>query len=261
MRRANAETLTTLDGVERSLDAEDVVIADGTGAISLAGVMGGASTEVDDSTSDVEAASFDPLSRCSRLQPSPQAVERGEQTFRADCGFGAPGCGARSGAQLLVEIAGGRIEPVLTDIGEAARFPSVTMDFDLPDRIAGVQTRPDGTAARRLTQIGCTVRWMSTVAATDNWSSILPRGDPTWCSAPIWSKRCCGSKGSRRSVDFCRPLPVGAASPPRSVGGQSARPLRSPAMSKFFRRCSCPRESSTRGASTRTTRAERRRRC
>ena len=36
-------------------------------------------------------------------------------------------------AQLLVEIAGGRIEPVLTDIGEAARFPSVTMDFDLPD--------------------------------------------------------------------------------------------------------------------------------
>jgi phenylalanyl-tRNA synthetase beta chain len=158
VRRANAgETLTTLDGVERSLDAEDVVIADGTGAISLAGVMGGASTEVDDSTSDVvlEAASFDPLAvfRTGRRHKlSSEASKRFERTVDS----ALPVAALDRAAQLLVEIAGGRIEPVLTDIGEAARFPSVTMDFDLPDRIAGVQY-PDGTAARRLAQIGCTV--------------------------------------------------------------------------------------------------------
>src|SRR5690606_5366713 len=63
VRRARAgEKLTTLDGVERDLDPEDVVITDDSGVISLAGIMGGATTEVGDSTTDVllEAAAWDP---------------------------------------------------------------------------------------------------------------------------------------------------------------------------------------------------------
>ncbi len=64
MRRAQeGEKLTTLDGIERAIDAEDVVIADDSGAVSLAGVMGGASTEVHDGTTDIllESATWDPL--------------------------------------------------------------------------------------------------------------------------------------------------------------------------------------------------------
>ena len=47
VRRAEAgEKLTTLDGVARALDAEDMVICDDTGPISLAAVMGGETSEV-----------------------------------------------------------------------------------------------------------------------------------------------------------------------------------------------------------------------
>lgn len=65
VRRANpGEQLKTLDGQVRKLDPEDLVIADESGAIGLAGVMGGESTEVSDSTVNVliEAANFDPIS-------------------------------------------------------------------------------------------------------------------------------------------------------------------------------------------------------
>jgi phenylalanyl-tRNA synthetase beta chain len=57
------EKLTTLDGIERSLKTTDLVITDGDQPIALAGVMGGANTEVDNSTVDVllESAIFDRL--------------------------------------------------------------------------------------------------------------------------------------------------------------------------------------------------------
>ena len=70
VRRARAgETLAFLDGVTRALDVEDLVISDSPGsegsrALVLAGVFGGADTEVDERTTDVliEAAHFDPVS-------------------------------------------------------------------------------------------------------------------------------------------------------------------------------------------------------
>ncbi|MFN2521665.1 MAG: phenylalanine--tRNA ligase beta subunit-related protein, partial [Candidatus Limnocylindria bacterium] len=64
VRRAKpGERLTTLDGQERALDAEDLVITDDTGPIALAGVMGGATTEVDATTTSIliESAHFLPV--------------------------------------------------------------------------------------------------------------------------------------------------------------------------------------------------------
>ena len=64
VRRAEpGEKLTTLDGVDRTLDAEDLLITDDTGPIGLAGVMGGANTELSGATADIviEAAHFDPV--------------------------------------------------------------------------------------------------------------------------------------------------------------------------------------------------------
>nr|MDQ4008344.1 phenylalanine--tRNA ligase subunit beta [Actinomycetota bacterium] len=65
VRRAQAgEHLTTLDDVDRALHPEDLLITDDRGPIGLAGVMGGATTEISGSTTDIviEAANFDPVS-------------------------------------------------------------------------------------------------------------------------------------------------------------------------------------------------------
>ncbi len=61
-RAADGETATTLDGGEHVLDAGDLVIADGKGVVALAGVMGGANSEVRDDTSTLflESAHFEP---------------------------------------------------------------------------------------------------------------------------------------------------------------------------------------------------------
>ncbi|MFT4123981.1 MAG: phenylalanine--tRNA ligase subunit beta [Microbacteriaceae bacterium] len=110
-RAVPGETLETLDGVSRSLDAEDLVIADRSGAIGLAGVMGGARTEMSDATTDVllEAAGFDPVSiaRSARRHRLPSEASR-----RFERGVDpalAPAALARA-ARLLVELAGGTID-------------------------------------------------------------------------------------------------------------------------------------------------------
>ncbi|MGW5075127.1 phenylalanine--tRNA ligase subunit beta [Rhodococcus sp. NPDC004095] len=177
VRRAVAEEkLTTLDGVERTLDAEDVVICDDTGVISLAGVMGGGSTEVGEGTTEVllEAAIWNPLAvfRTSRRHKLiSEASKRYERVV--DPALSAAALDRAAG--LLAEITGGHVEPVLTDQGSVAAPAAIAMDLDLPSRVAGV-TYPNGTAARRLTQVGCTVD----VAVDDSGTGQLVVTPPTW---------------------------------------------------------------------------------
>ncbi|MFD1812867.1 phenylalanine--tRNA ligase subunit beta [Rhodococcus gannanensis] len=176
VRRAVAgETLTTLDEVERTLDAEDVVICDDSGVISLAGVMGGASTEVGPGTTEVllEAAIWNPLAvfRTSRRHKLiSEASKRYERVVDSALSVAA----LERAAGLLAEITGGHVEPVLTDAGSVADPTPIFMDLDLPSRVAGV-TYPDGTAAHRLTQIGCTVD-----VSVDDGLGHLVVTPPTW---------------------------------------------------------------------------------
>ncbi|MFT4231425.1 MAG: phenylalanine--tRNA ligase subunit beta, partial [Leucobacter sp.] len=118
VRRAEAgETLVTLDGQERRLDAEDLLITDESGPIGLAGVMGGATTEVSDGTVDVlvEAASFDPVSiaRTARRHKLPSEAskrfERGVDPFVARAA-------AQRMVDLLVELAGGTADELGAEI-------------------------------------------------------------------------------------------------------------------------------------------------
>jgi phenylalanyl-tRNA synthetase beta chain len=109
IRRARGgERLTTLDGVERELDAEMLVIADAVRAVAVAGVMGGAETEISDATEDVliEAAHFAPASvrRTSRaLGLQTEASDRFERGIDYEGQLRAQ---ARAAA-LITELAGG----------------------------------------------------------------------------------------------------------------------------------------------------------
>ncbi|SUD48298.1 Phenylalanine--tRNA ligase beta subunit [Nocardia otitidiscaviarum] len=159
VRRANkGETLRTLDEAERVLDAEDVVIADDSGVISLAGIMGGASTEVGDATTDVilEAATWNPVAiarTARRHKLGSEASRRFERVVDPELNLAA----LDRAATLLAEIAGGTVESVLTDVRVPTRAPApIAMDLDLADRTAGVTYEP-GTSARRLQQVGCAV--------------------------------------------------------------------------------------------------------
>ena len=107
-RAAPGETLETLDGKVRTLDPEDLLITDGSGAIGLAGVMGGGTTEMGDATRNVliEAATFDPASiaRTARRHKLPSEASR---RFERGVDPAIPYVAARRVADLMVEYAGG----------------------------------------------------------------------------------------------------------------------------------------------------------
>jgi phenylalanyl-tRNA synthetase beta chain len=109
-RRARAgEKLRTLDGLERTLAAEDLVIADGERAVGLAGIMGGEDTEVSDSTKNVllEAANFEPVGI---LRSSDRHSLRTEGSNRWEKGVDpyVAGQAATYATQLIVELSGAR---------------------------------------------------------------------------------------------------------------------------------------------------------
>jgi phenylalanyl-tRNA synthetase beta chain len=158
VRRARAgERLTTLDDVDRKLDPEDLVIADDTGVVSLAAVMGGATTEVSVRTTDVlfEAAHWDPVTvaRTARRHKLPsEASKRFERGVDPQL---TPVAAARAAA-LLREYAGGSVDKGVTDVYAVAPRTPITMAADLPARTAGV-AYPDERVVDLLTEIGCTV--------------------------------------------------------------------------------------------------------
>ncbi|HEY2205648.1 MAG TPA: phenylalanine--tRNA ligase subunit beta [Pseudonocardia sp.] len=167
VRRATAgEKLTTLDGSVRALDADDLLITDGSGPIGLAGVMGGATTEISDGTRDVllEAANFDPpvIARAARRHKLPSEASR--RFERAVDPRLAPAAAERA-ATLLVRYGGGSLDGTRTDVGAPPSPAPVSMPLDLPDRVAGVRY-PTGASARRLAQVGCVVDLRSSQSGT-----------------------------------------------------------------------------------------------
>jgi phenylalanyl-tRNA synthetase beta chain len=148
VRRASAgEKFTTLDDVERTLDAEDLLITDrgagpsgkGGKIIGLAGVMGGADVEVGDQTTDIviEAAHFDPISiaRTSRRHKlSSEASRRFERGVDPKLGPVA----ARRCADLLVELGGGTLSPATTQIGEVPEPTVIELPVERVASLVGV---------------------------------------------------------------------------------------------------------------------------
>ncbi|HLU56678.1 MAG TPA: phenylalanine--tRNA ligase subunit beta [Pseudonocardia sp.] len=181
VRRAKpGEKLVTLDDVERTLDPDDLLITDDSGPIGLAGVMGGASTEIGEPGEDgridvlIEAAHFRQavIARAARRHKLPsEASKRFERVVDPQL----PPIAAERAAQLLVEHGGGRLAPGRTDAGAAPQQAPVQMPIDLPDQVAGL-TYPPGATVRRLTQIGCAV---DLVTGDDGRARVVAQ-PPSW---------------------------------------------------------------------------------
>lgn len=156
VRRARpGERITTLDGQDRALVEQDIVIADGRGAVALAGVMGGASSEVSGATRDVllEAATFDPRSvrrTARRLGLHSEASYRFE---RGVDGNGVPAAAERAAA-LLAKLGGGAVVTAIVDRHVRPAVPRrVTLPIARLRRLTGVDHEP-GLAAERLRRLG-----------------------------------------------------------------------------------------------------------
>jgi len=163
VRRARAgEHLATLDGVDRALDPQDLLITDspsgaGSRIVGLAGVMGGETSGVGDATRDVviEAAHFDPItvarsSRRHRLSSeAARRFERGVDPM-------LPRVAARVAAELLVRYGGGAVDEAATDVDRTVRPPTVALDPALPARLVGVPYTPDEVRAT-IESLGCAV--------------------------------------------------------------------------------------------------------
>lgn len=151
------EKFETLDHVKRELSAEDVVIRDDNGILSLAGVMGGTTSEISAETTDVvfESAIWDPITvaRTSRRHKlsseSSRRFERGVDPAIVEVALDAA-------CALLQQLAGGTIEEGRTLIGDVAKREPIALRTAKASEYAGVDYARE-TVISRLEEVGCTV--------------------------------------------------------------------------------------------------------
>ncbi|MBC9823182.1 phenylalanine--tRNA ligase subunit beta [Terrabacter sp. MAHUQ-38] len=159
VRRARpGETLTTLDDVERTLSPEDLLITDGgEHLLAIAGVMGGASSEVDASTTSVlvEAAHFDSTS-IARTSRRHKLVTEASKRFERGVDPALAATAAQLAVDLLVEHGGGTVDDGVTDLDRTTEPPAYLLDVTEPSRIVGLDYSRE-RVVKILRDLGCTV--------------------------------------------------------------------------------------------------------
>ncbi|MDQ0423715.1 MULTISPECIES: phenylalanine--tRNA ligase subunit beta [Cellulomonas] len=210
VRRARAgERTTTLDGVERTLDPQDLLVTDSTGGraarvLGIAGVMGGADSEVSDGTTDLllEAAHFDAVSvaRSSRrhrlTSEASKRFERGVDPRLARVAV------ARAAA-LLVEHGGGTVDDALTDVDRTGAPAPVAFDPAQAGRLVGVPYTDDEVRAT-LEEIGCTVD-----ASAVPWRVTAPTWRPDLVAGVDLVEEVARLRGYDAIPSVVPPAPVG----------------------------------------------------
>lgn len=173
-RAAGNEAIITLDGVERVLSDDMLVIADAARPVAIAGVMGGANSEVTPETGSIllEAASFKPASihyTGSRLQLSSEACMRFERGISSQLTLPA----LKRATQLIVQIAGGEAAGGLIDVypGKRDQEP-ILLSTDKMKALLGVEFSLDQIIAA-LTSLGFDCK------PADSTSAV-------WVTAPYW---------------------------------------------------------------------------
>lgn len=156
VRRARAgEVMVTLDDVERTLTPEHLLICDGKDPVALAGVMGGADSEVSEETRNIllECAWFDPVvvrRGARKLGVSTEASQR----FQHGVDPHAMEMVAARACSLMAELAGGKVAPGFVDAGtDGGATPTIALDVRSVTSMLGEDVGRDETVAA-LTSLG-----------------------------------------------------------------------------------------------------------
>ena len=156
----------------RNLVADDLLVTDESGPISMAGVMGGESTEISSQTTDVviEAAWWDPavISRAARRHKLPSEASR---RYERGVDPSISAIAAEAAAELLTRYAGGTIVGRSDEVASIPATPVIALPVGESERLAG---RPYDVVSivQRLEQVGCTV--------------ADPAADPLLVTPPSW---------------------------------------------------------------------------
>src|ERR1017187_1272464 len=139
-RAAEGEKFKTLDGQERTLNSQMLLIADETKAVALAGVMGGQNSEINPSTADVliESACFKPQN----IRATSKKLElRTESSYRYERGADVGICdwASQRAAQLILETAGGTLAQGVVDAYPKAFEPKqISLRHTQTDAVLGI---------------------------------------------------------------------------------------------------------------------------
>ena len=145
VRRAKAgEQMRTLDGVDRKLDPRDLVIADASRPMAIAGIMGGEESEVADASSSIllESANFEPVGI---LESSERLKLRTEGSNRWEKGVDPylAGQAAQLASELIVQLSGARWVGQTDIQGELPARPVVRFRSERADELIGVSIPAD----------------------------------------------------------------------------------------------------------------------
>ncbi|MGO2514961.1 MAG: phenylalanine--tRNA ligase subunit beta, partial [Corynebacterium variabile] len=151
---------------------------DATGIQSMAGVMGGSTSEISAETTDVyfEAAHFDQIT-VARTSRRHKLSSEASRRFERGADPAAIEAALDFAVALLTRIAGGTVVPGVSIVGEVPAMPTIAMHTSAPGRMAGT-IYPSGTTVGRLTEVGCKVT--PTGERDANGAMAIEVVPPTW---------------------------------------------------------------------------------
>ncbi len=185
VRRARkGESLKTLDGVERMLDSEDLIVADAEKPLALAGVMGGWETMITPATTHVlvEAAWFDPIA-VRRTARRHGLHTDASHRFERGADFNAAPLASEIVSAMLLEN-GGSVDGEMIDVRvatlekrTASREP-IMLALSEVHRLLGKTIEPEGISATTIEPVlrglGCELRRQPSSANSAQWQVTLP---------------------------------------------------------------------------------------
>lgn len=189
VRRAQVgEKLKTLDGVERELHSDDLVIADAVRPVGLAGIMGGWDSMITSDTRNVliESAWFDPATvrrTARRLGMHTDASHR----FERGADWGATALACDRVAELVLETAGGKLAEYNDSIARRPGHNPIQLDRSEIRRILGEEIA-DSEVARILRRLGFTLtsKSRSTAASAATPIAVVEQPEAYTVEIPTW---------------------------------------------------------------------------